>query len=295
MDDREHGRLDDGFYHRYLGHSVEDLRLLEQYARVQGKTIVWLAGDSTLDNKFWVLECDDMAKQAPQNLKAVFDDEAFCRADVAYWMNTMNPHHITINTAVEEATIGSKMVNLNESDRFIQEHILEKDTLIVSIGGNDVAHKASFLTLLSLAVIILATPMFLWQYLAWTPPMRHLDRLFRRDCEQYVESLVLKTKPKRVLLCTVYYPDITGGKRRGWASEALKWLKYDSNPDRLQKFIDLIHDKCTSKIRVTGNTSIHHIALSQTLNGSDTKYYVQRVEPSVNGGKKIAETFSAFL
>ena len=293
MGRKKQPRLNDSFYSKYLGHNVNDLKVLEQFARRKSKPVVWLAGDSTLDNKFWLLECDKMAKRAPQNLKPVFERKSYCRADVAYWMNTMNRDRITINTAVEEATIGRKKKSLNDSDLFIQEYIREDDTLIVSIGGNDVAHDANLATVLSLFIIVLLTPMLLWPYLTWTPPMIHLDHLFRRDYQKYVEKLISKTKPKKVILCTVYYPDMVA-KRTGWASEALQWLRYDTNPRRLHRFIDMMHDKCTSKIIMPG-TQVEYIPLSLTLNGTATKHYVQRVEPSVMGGKQIARTFSRYL
>ena len=41
------------YYSEYHGHPVEDLNKIVQALREQGKTIIWTAGDSSLDNKFW--------------------------------------------------------------------------------------------------------------------------------------------------------------------------------------------------------------------------------------------------
>ena len=62
--------------------------------------------------------------------------------------------------------------------------------------------------------------------------------LFKRYCDRvqkYVESLTKKTKPKKVLVCMIYYLD--ENVVPSWAGTALKAMVYDRNPDRLQTMI----------------------------------------------------------
>ena len=39
------------FYHEWHGHQLRHLEAVHAYGRQKGKAIIWLLGDSTLDNK----------------------------------------------------------------------------------------------------------------------------------------------------------------------------------------------------------------------------------------------------
>ena len=56
--------------------------------------------------------------------------------------------------------------------------------------------------------------------------------MFKNRVGNYVRRLVSETKPKKVVICMIYYLDevATGG----WADCALKCLCYDACPGRLQ-------------------------------------------------------------
>ena len=41
----------------------------------------------------------------------------------------------------------------------------------------------------------------------------------------YIQKLISKNKPKYILICGLYYPDICEGS--SWATEALQKFKYD--------------------------------------------------------------------
>lgn len=84
----------------------------------------------------------------------------------------------------------------------------------------------------------------------------------------------------------IYYPDekMTGS----WADNTLGFLGYNSNPRKLQAAIHQVFVHGTSKIRIEGIEMVP-FAMYSVLDGSVTEDYVQRVEPSAQGGDKLAQ------
>lgn len=86
------------FYEEYHGHTVPHLRHLLTKLRQQGiKSFIYLAGDSTLDNKHWLfdpngksLEGKDFhqksASAALNGYEHVLEPPVMMR-DVSYWVN----------------------------------------------------------------------------------------------------------------------------------------------------------------------------------------------------------------
>lgn len=99
-------------------------------------------------------------------------------------------------------------------------------------------------------------------------------------------ALTAKTKPAKILICMIYYPDerSTGG----WASKALNFLGYEKNPEKIQLLIRKAFHEATSLIRIPG-VEVIPVPLYNALNGKDTTDYVDRVEPSAKGGRIMAE------
>jgi hypothetical protein len=62
-----------------------------------------------------------------------------------------------INCAIEESTVGSRKKNILPHDKFICDHIKKEDILVVSVGGNDIALKPSFLTIINMLVLLSCT------------------------------------------------------------------------------------------------------------------------------------------
>ena len=85
----------------------------------------------------------------------------------------------------------------------------------------------------------------------------------------------------------IYYPDekMTGS----WADRTLGFLGYNTNPEKLQAAIHQIFLHATSKIKIEG-TKVIPFAMYSILNGKITDDYVQRVEPSGQGGYKLAKS-----
>ena len=79
-----------------------------------------------------------------------------------------------------------------------------------------------------------------------------------------------------------------------WANMLLKFIDYSKKPDWLQSIIKYIYVEAISQIHIEGSEVIP-VPLFEKLDGKTTADYVDRVEPSDQGGKKIAELLYAKL
>jgi hypothetical protein len=62
--------------------------------------------------------------------------------------------------------------------------------------------------------------------------------------QKYIEALTSKTKPKKILVCMIYYPD--ENVTPSWAGPALGVLGYNTNPQKLQLMIRRAFVEATS-------------------------------------------------
>ena len=84
----------------------------------------------------------------------------------------------------------------------------------------------------------------------------------------------------------IYYPD--EAETGSWADGTLGLLGYNSNPSKLQLLIRKTFEDAVSQIKIPGSTVIP-LPLYELLDPKDSKDYCQRVEPSPQGGKKMAD------
>jgi hypothetical protein len=290
------------FYSQYHGHPIQSLATLHQSLRKQGKRIIWLLGDSSLDNKYWV----HFDTATPCNgYERVMTPMVI--ADVCYWLNESlsrnDSPYAAINCAVEASTLYPSqegeniyiqfIVSISQKwtdpswegydrrdallghDEFVRKNLEKDDIIIVSVGGNDIALNPSLRILFSLFVMIYLYPICL------SP----LKTLFHDDLKHYINRVCHSERPSQIILCSYYYPCVTG---MGWADKMLNMAGYDENPKKIQKLFDVI-----ANILPKDYTRVN---LSDVLCANDETDYVARVEPSVTGGKKIAQRFfqSAF-
>jgi len=126
--------------------------------RASAKRLIWTAGDSSLDNKYWFRDTAD-AVGAYQNLL----EPPVMKQDVTYWLNHYcqkapdgSARHGTaaINTAVEATTLNERTFRLRPQDVFLRDNIQPEDILIVSVGGNDVAMAPCLCTIVSMAGVL---------------------------------------------------------------------------------------------------------------------------------------------
>jgi len=301
------------FYGEYHGHRVEDLEILLPRLRSASDSILWTAGDSSLDNKHWFND----SREAVGAYKDVLEPPTSV-CDVTYWLNYLaqegqagqQPRIASINTAVEATTLNERTRKLRPQDIFLRDNIRKEDTLVVSIGGNDVALAPTPCTILSMfgllslpvscienAVSCGAVPCndcccgcgaSLLSCACTVPPCAgYFRHLFGVRVEKYIRQLTAKTTPHKILVCMIYYPDENPAP--SWANTALGALGYNTNPAKLQAMIRTTFQNATSNIHIPGATEVVPVPLFHVLDGKRSEDFVARVEPSAIGGRKMAE------
>ena len=296
------------FYNEFYGHKIEHLDALLPMLRESSDAIIWTAGDSSLDNKYWF-------RDRRPSVGAYQDilDPPISVCDVTYWLNAISqqqdgPRLVAINGAVEATTLNERSFTLRPQDIFIRDNLARNDILVVSIGGNDIAMAptpctiCSMIGLLSLPIACLehacscATcpvddacwgcgPSLLSCACAFPPCTGYFRHMFGVRTQKYIQALTRKTKPKMILVCMIYYPD--EAIIPSWAGMALEALRYNSFPAKLQLMIRKTFELATSRIDIAG-TDVIPVPLFTVLDGKQSEDFVARVEPSAIGGGKMA-------
>jgi len=303
------------FYETYNGHHrcyLEEIlvRLRDIHGEEPGgtpipSTAIFLAGDSSLDNKTWLFNQGAPAEHwrpSQSHAQAINGYEQILRpprmiCDVTYWLNLilsdLGARAFAVNSAIEATTLASRvggvqccvcpaLGGLYDQDQFILEQIRPSDMLVISVGGNDIALAPSIITVLALALLLL-TP---WPFLAvWHPAVAYFIGLFRYQVQCYAERLTARTRPAKIGVCMIYNLDESNGM--SWANPALCLLCYFCFPGVLQRRMRLAFELGTSAVHIPG-TEVVPIHLAEALDGKCSADYHQRVEPSVIGGQKMA-------
>jgi len=285
------------FYGEYYGHKPEHLALALQALKRDGpRPIVYLAGDSSLDSKHWFPDLGPAT-----NGYETFLDPPELRQDIAYHLNrifasttrSQERPPVVLNTAREESTIAERSgVSFHPQDVFIRDNITTEDVLMVSVGGNDVALKPTKATREALGVLLMTNPP---EVLVSTPEkaqgMSYFVSLFKDGVEHFLTKLTSKQKPRRIVLCHIYFLDEKCG---GWADSTLRMLQYDKNPALLQNVVRAVYNVCTTKVRVPG-VEVVTFPMFAVLDGKTTSDYCQAVEPSAVGNEKLAAAVMPLL
>ena len=288
------------FYQTYFGHNINDLRHLYDNLKQQNKkSFIFLAGDSSLDNKYWL--GSDSYKDAVNGYETTLEP-AKMKPDIAYHLNNLlikvNPMISAINCAVEESTLQQRCskpskfnpnAGLLPQDKFIRDNITEDDILIVSVGGNDIALKPSFKTIWNMSTLVyFNSKETIEKGPEYAYGLPYFTNMFHKDVENYINQLTSKAKPKKIMVCMIYYPDthVTGS----WADRTLGYLGYNKDSTKLKLAIQQIFKYGTSNVKIENCETIP-FPMFVVLDGSNTEDYVERVEPSSKGGKKLAVSF----
>jgi lysophospholipase L1-like esterase len=279
----------DQFYYTYHGHPVLDLvkiwNELGHNNEAERKRIVWLAGDSSVDNKYWILG------ERVQPVNGYDKLLEYSVPDVAYHLNNEISKHgldwLCINCAVEESRIIDRKAKLLPQDKVIQELLRPDDVLIISLGGNDIALKPTCQTVWSLLRAVVWNNNIDSIRKGTAPGLQHLKNLFSKKIEDVLNQITSKVKPKLILVCMIYNPD-KNNKQQSWANFPLRILGYDSKPEKVIALIDAAFEIATSTIQIEG-IRVVPVALNKVLDGNDTSLYIQRVEPSSAGGRQMAK------
>jgi hypothetical protein len=326
------------YYGVYHGHDVTHLgRVFHKLVHSQrslGKDVrvVWLAGDSSLDNKYW-LDGPESRVPACNGMERVLQPPTSV-ADIATHLNSLMestrsssslsppspPHYVCINCSVEESTIGirNKGRALLPQDQFLKDHLIPGDVVVVSLGGNDIALKPNASTILSMGWLTSCSRQRnVVKGTAWG--LGSLQSLVVGDLSLYLsnilsplraednhrqQSIGATTSPQSavshatrksiVLPCVIYYPD-ENAEAQSWANMTLAAIGYNKAPQKVQGIIDRIATVAAEKISAQSlgfaNDAVHVevVPLSRALDGKRSEDYVARVEPSVFGGRRMAE------
>lgn len=287
------------FYGTWSGHNTDQLQKLHNLARDlrPNKPVIWLAGDSSLDNKYWVPHSGPGGEPLEVEVPEIYEralSRSTPKPDVAFWMNHLYAQKATcINTAVEASMLRERDKELLDQDKFIRDNIRKDDVLVVSVGGNDIAMKPTLKTVLYMLC------------LAWFTRRSSIDKgtalalpyftsIFKTKTEDYIKRLVSKMKPRTVIVCMIYFPLEFQYGQKSWADLALKFLGYHRWPARLQSAIRQMFELGTRKVRVEGSKVVP-CALYDVMDGSRREQYTARVEPNDIGGRRMAERFKDIL
>ena len=282
------------FYFEYKGHTIPDITAFHKTTVTTraGAPIVYLAGDSSLDNKFWVSWHSSAGDEPSVPVPKIYKDalnRPRPKPDVAFWLNHFLGERATaLNTAVEASLLRERgNQKLLDQDQFIRDNIGSKDVIVVSVGSNDIAMKPTLWTILQMLLLALLTPLSSIQNgTAWG--LQHFRKLFKSRVEEYIAKLVERVKPRAVIVCMIYFPlEAQAAKQKGWADIPLRALGYNGFPERLQTAIRKMYELGTQRIQLSG-VKVIPLALYEVMDGKNADDYVERVEPSVEGGRKMA-------
>lgn len=309
------------FYAEYHSHRITHLAAVRRrLARPVAEggagcsRFVYLFGDSTLDNKHWFFNGAQLKETQMHNpaftatpvngYDRVFATRRGRRGaprmvkDVSYWLNRLAEERLgragalcTLMTSIEESTIADRdraPGGLLVQDAFIRDHVTPRDFIIVSVGGNDIALGPTLRTVVNM-LMLTRSPEWLIRC-GCAPGFGYFVRLLHTRIQSLVTRLVAKRKPRAVLICMLYYLDEhTGGS---WADGTLSRLGYDANPGKLQLIIrTLFHHIKRRGFVIPGVPDVVPVPMFKVLDGKTHADYEQRVEPSVQGGRKLASAF----
>ena len=193
------------YYAEYHGHKPEHLARAYQLLRGLGsERFIFLAGDSSLDNKAWF---DDTAEAVNGYEEVLYP--ASMKMDVCYWLNRIaaerkGPRQLaTIMSAVEASTADDRAkAGLLAQDVFIRDHIGRDDYLIVSVGGNDIALNPTLATAVNMLLVTRSPAALIRAGVA--PGLGYFTRFFTQRIEAIVRALVERQQPRRVLVRMIY-------------------------------------------------------------------------------------------
>ncbi|KAK3115804.1 hypothetical protein LTR53_004481 [Teratosphaeriaceae sp. CCFEE 6253] len=265
------------FYNQWAGHPLSDLATVHASIRASRPEtpIVYLAGDSSLDNKAWVPSGGPGGEPLLVPVPHVYD--LFLvppkpKPDVAFWLHHFLDSRATaVNTAVEASLLRDRDGQLLPNDRFIRDHIRAQDILVVSLTPRRSIERGT------------------------ASSLSYFKCMFGGQTKSYISRMIEKQKPSAVIVCMIYYPlESSAGAQPSWADAQLKALGYGRYPRQLQAAIRKMYEQATATIEIDG-TSLVPCPLFEVMDGKSKEDYTARVEPSVQGGKKMGAKLAGLV
>jgi hypothetical protein len=318
------------FYNNWKGHLIEHLtkmideksfieRLRSYNGKNRDRKVIFLAGDSSLDNKHWPLSNSNEKKlcnKPPINGYEDVLEGNNCVPDVAYQINQtlidngLNEEYVCINTSIEATTLHERFTEPNsyngdvillDQDKFIFDYIRTDDILIVSVGGNDIALSP-----------LPETTRHFQNFIKNSRKSedeknkdeinsyeQYFTNIFNNKITLYIEKLCSRdgnnSLPSVIIPCMIYYPALTS-TQSGFAEGILIATNYRTGKQEiLENFIKDLYLKSTRHIHITKKGEQKNIIdpcpLYEVLDNSNDKLYLTSVEPSIEGGKLMAIRF----
>ena len=279
------------FYSEYHGHRIAHLEGVLAHACPPEKRRIFLAGDSSLDNKYWLLS--DELHPAANGMERYLSPPRSV-ADVAHHLNAQCASrqlpYFALNCAVEESALCERRGGaLLAQDRFLASRVQAGDVVVVSCGGNDVVLKPSLSLILNLATVLVCASQAAVEA-GTAAGMGHFINLFKTQYEDYIRRLCGGRGGITVIACMVYYPQEALPGVSSWADFSLGLLGYNRRPETLQRLMQAVFRQAVSRITVEGCRVIP-LALYDVLDSRSPTDYTERVEPSGSGGAKMARAF----
>jgi hypothetical protein len=110
---------------------------------------------------------------------------------------------------------------------------------------------------------------------------------FRSRIEGMVNKIISVKKPKKVIVNMIYYPQ-EDPEEGAWSNNALWLLGYDRDPSKLQLIIRKVYESLKNDGLNIEGTEVQIVPLFKVLDPKNPNDYISRVEPSIQGGRKMA-------
>ena len=309
------------YFAEYHGHKLSHLKtaLIELRGcapQVRRRPIVFLMGDSTLDNKFWLRACPRMAAGGGYERfispPLVVPDVTSCL--IAALSSEMGLSHTVLNCAVEESTLQGRVVRQVGSSgppQLTRPHdifaaqacgAVTGDIMVLSLGGNDIVLSPSLSTIAALVgTLHCASISALESGTAWG--FNTLIKLFRDDMQTYINALYnAGARPSTIIVLFPYLPERAGSlTQSSWADTSLKLLGYDAAPENLERVMRAVYKRATCLLQpppmASQSTRIIPVALFDGVldSTSGSGDFIARVEPSAKGSAKIAHRLAKII
>jgi hypothetical protein len=283
-------------------------------------SFIYLVGDSSLDNKFWLKGGGSNGRERAVNGMESALEPPMTAPDVAHQINKLLVareaggatggaptsadaataagatasaaqgayRYTCINAAVEESTIGERLDGrLFPQDEFVRDNITSDDVVVCSVMGNDVALKPSARTIAAMGWLTrCSSTASIEDGSAWG--LGHFSWLAHDCLQAYLRNLTAKARPRLIITCVIYHLD-ENKESPSWANTTLNAIGYNDNPRHIQALLHRVYLDCfvNNPVVVPGSRVVP-IELSRALDGKDSRDYVARVEPSAAGGAKMA-------
>lgn len=140
--------------------------------------------------------------------------------------------------------------------------------------------------MIAMAGLAHLTPTFVVEKMGTGLGIGHFRTLFKTYLLRYLEMLTEKCKPRVIVLGMIYFP--AEGADNSWANTMLRLAGYNWRPHHLQTIIRVLYEQTVAHLELPG-VKVIPLPFFDVLDPKNKDLYVERVEPSSEGGRLMAE------